>query len=232
MRSFRGKRSIMALDIKICGLKTAEAIAAAAGGGATHVGFIHFGPSPRHLTVDAMAALRPRVAPPVELTVVLVDPDDALLAEIATRVRPNLLQLHGQETPARVAAAKALTGLPVMKALAVGEAADLQRIGAYRGIADRILLDAKRPAGSNLPGGNGVSFDWRLLGELDPAQPYMLSGGINAGNVGEALARLAPAGLDVSSGVERAPGVKDASLIAAFFAALRAAADTQERTLS
>ncbi|GGE21576.1 N-(5'-phosphoribosyl)anthranilate isomerase [Aureimonas endophytica] len=221
----------MALDIKICGLRTEAAVAAAAARGATHVGFIHFPRSPRHLSLDEMAALRPAIPAPVKLVVVLVDPDDALVEAVANRVRPDILQLHGKESPERVAAVKALSGLPVMKALSVGAAADLLAVPRYAGAADRILLDAKQPKGSDLPGGNGVAFDWDLLAGLDPAQPYILSGGLNPGNVAAVLARLEPAGIDLSSGVESAPGVKDLRLIHALFDAIGAASPI-ERTVS
>lgn len=220
----------MVLDIKICGLKTKEAIAAAAARGATHLGFVHFARSPRHLTLDDMAALRESVRPPVRLVVVLVDPDDALLEAVAARIRPDMLQLHGRETPGRVAAIRASTGLPVMKALSIGSAADIDAVAAYRGIADRILLDAKRPKDSLLPGGNGIAFDWRLLEALDRDTPYMLSGGLAPGNVAQALGKVSPAGIDVSSGVESAPGVKDLRLIDAFFDAVHA--PYQERKAS
>ncbi|BDA86932.1 N-(5'-phosphoribosyl)anthranilate isomerase [Aureimonas sp. SA4125] len=208
------------LDIKICGLRTPETIAAALERGASHVGFIHFEKSPRHLSVAQMAALRPRVAAPARLVVVTVDPDDATIEAIADWVRPDMIQLHGHETPERVAEIRQRTGIPVMKALSIGTAGDLQTIDRYRGIADRILLDAKRPKGSVLPGGNGVSFDWALLAALDAGAEYMLSGGLDAGNIAEALSRTQPSGLDVSSGVESAPGIKDTGLIHGFFDAL------------
>ncbi|MBC8129806.1 MAG: phosphoribosylanthranilate isomerase [Rhizobiaceae bacterium] len=209
----------MTLDIKICGLRTTDAITAATGRGATHVGFIHFEKSPRHLTIAEMAALRPAVSG-ADLVVVLVDPDDATVEAIARAVRPDMLQLHGRETPERVAKVRALTGLPVMKALSIGTAEDLARVASYRGVADRLLLDAKRPKGSELPGGNGVSFDWRLLAALDADVTYMLSGGLDALNVLEAVGDIRPAGIDVSSGVETSPGVKDIGLIHGFFDAL------------
>ena len=146
-----------------------------------------------------------------------------MLAEIVATVEPGMLQLHGKESPTRVADIRAKFGLPVMKALAIREAADLKAMDPYYGLADRFLLDAKPPAGSDLPGGNGVSFDWSLLTALDGRTNYMLSGGLDAGNVGEALAISGATALDVSSGVESAPGVKDTSKIAAFLAAARAA---------
>ena len=221
----------MALDIKICGLKTAEAIEAAVSRGATHVGFIHFARSPRHLSVAEMAALRP-AAGGAALVVVLVDPADEVVEAVAATVRPDMLQLHGGETPERVAAVRRLAGLPVVKALSIGSAADLPAVSAYHGIADRLLLDAKRPAGSALPGGNGVSFDWGLLAALDPGLPYMLSGGLDAGNVADALRRVSPAGIDVSSGVESSPGVKDIGLVHRFFDALDRAAAHPDRIAS
>ena len=138
-------------------------------------------------------------------------------------MRPDMLQLHGSESPERVAELKARYGLPVMKAFSGRIAADLDAIGPYRGVADRFLFDAKPPAGSELPGGNGVPFDWRLLAGLDAEVDYMLSGGLNAANVGEALRLANPPGIDVSSGVESAPGVKEPALIEAFFRAVRAA---------
>jgi phosphoribosylanthranilate isomerase len=136
-------------------------------------------------------------------------------------MKPDWLQLHGHETPERVAGVKARFGLPVMKAFSIREASDLDAVTPYVGIADKFLFDAKAPKGSELPGGNGVSFDWRLLAALDPGMDYMLSGGLNAGNVSEALALAHAPGLDISSGVESAPGVKDAGLIDDFFAAVR-----------
>jgi phosphoribosylanthranilate isomerase len=133
-----------------------------------------------------------------------------------------LLQLHGTETPARIAEVKARYGLPAMKALSISEAVDLEKVQPFVGVADRFLFDAKPPKGSELPGGNGVSFDWRLLRNFDTRIDYLLSGGLNAGNIGEALALADPPGIDVSSGVESAHGVKDVPLIDAFFRAVRA----------
>jgi phosphoribosylanthranilate isomerase len=206
----------MALDIKICGLKTPEAIAIALARGASHLGFIHFAKSPRHLTVAEMAALRPAVTG-AKLVVITVDADDATVDEIVSAVRPDMLQLHGHETPERVVDVKARTGLPVIKALSIGAAEDVAGVAAYHGVADLLLLDAKKPKGSDLPGGNGVSFDWGLLAALDPEVTYMLSGGLDAGNVACALNQARPAGIDVSSGVESAPGTKDIGLIQRFF---------------
>ena len=210
-------------DVKICGLKTPQALDAALAGGASHVGFIFFARSPRDLAPEEAERLRRAATGRAKAVAVTVDADDAFLDRIVEAMRPDMLQLHGQETPERVAAVKARHRLPVMKALAIGEAADLAAIAPYRGVADRFLLDAKPPKDAVLPGGNGVSFDWRLLAELDRGVDYMLSGGLDAANVGDALRLADPPGIDVSSGVESAPGVKDAALIAEFLSAVRAA---------
>lgn len=213
----------MAFDIKICGLKTPEAVDAALAAGASHIGFIFFPKSPRNVTPTEAAALRVAARERALAVAVTVDAGDAELDAIVSAMAPDMLQLHGSETPDRVLDLKARHGLPVMKALSVREAADLTAVSAWRGVADRLLLDAKPPKGAELPGGNGIAFDWRLLHALEPGTDYLLSGGINSGNVADALAIAGPPGLDVSSGVESAPGVKDAGLIAAFFAAVRAA---------
>ncbi len=213
----------MAFDIKICGLKTEAAIEAAIDSGATQCGFIFFAKSPRHVEISQAATLRQAIAGRAALVAVTVDAEDGYLDEIVGAVKPDLLQLHGSETPGRVAEIKARYGLAVMKAFAIREAGDLNKIAPYRGIADRLLFDAKPPKDSDVPGGHGVAFDWQVLESLDPDLEYMLSGGINAANVAEALARTRPAGLDISSGVESAPGVKDTALIAAFFKALETA---------
>lgn len=211
----------MPLDIKICGLKTADAIEAALDGGATHLGFIFFPKSPRDISPTEAGRLRDAVGGRAEIVAVTVDADDAALDDIVAAVRPDLLQLHGAETPARVVAVTARWGLPVMKAFSLREASDLHRVEPYRGVADHILFDAKPPAGALLPGGNGVSFDWSILAGYE--KPFFLSGGLHPGNVAAALRVARPSGLDVSSGVERAPGVKDAGLIQDFFRAVRAA---------
>ncbi len=211
------------MDIKICGLKTGEAVDAAIEGGAAYAGFIFFAKSPRHVTADIAAPLaaraRARGVIPVAVT---VDADDAALDAIVATMKPGMLQLHGAETPERVAAVKARHGLPAMKALAIGCAPDLMKANAYISIADKFLFDAKPPKGSELPGGNAVSFDWRILNGLPAGLDYLLAGGINAVNVADAIRIANPPGLDVSSGVESAPGVKDARLIREFFAAVRA----------
>jgi phosphoribosylanthranilate isomerase len=213
----------MSLDIKICGLSTADALDAALAGGASHVGFIFFPKSPRNVSAGTAGMLRRAARGRAQAVAVTVDADDALLGGIVAAMAPDMLQLHGRETPERVAEVRARFGLPVIKALPISDAADLDGAKPYLGVADRLLFDAKPPTGSELPGGNGVSFDWRVLAALDHGMDYMLSGGLNAANIGDALSRADPPGIDISSGVESAPGVKDAGLIAEFFEAVRAA---------
>ncbi|MER8429185.1 phosphoribosylanthranilate isomerase [Mesorhizobium caraganae] len=215
----------MALDIKICGLKTDEAMAAALAGGASHVGFIFFAKSPRYVEPAEAGRLRQAAIGKATAVAVTVNADDAFLDEIVAKMHPDMLQLHGSETPERVAEVKARYGLPVMKVFSVSEAADLDRLKPFIGIADRFMFDAKPPKGSQLPGGNGVAFDWRILAGLDAGLDYMLSGGLNATNIGDALRSANPPAIDISSGVESAPGVKDPALIEQFFRAVRAARD-------
>ncbi|WP_315918365.1 phosphoribosylanthranilate isomerase [Mesorhizobium sp. SP-1A] len=213
------------LDIKICGLKTDDALAAALAGGASHVGFIFFPKSPRNIAPSEAGRLRLAASGRAKAVAVTVDAGDALLDGIVAAMAPDLLQLHGAESVERVAEVKARYGLPVIKALSVRETVDLAAARAYAGVADRLLFDAKPPKGSELPGGNGVSFDWRLLAGIDRGIDYLLSGGLNAANIGQALSLARPSGIDISSGVESAPGVKDPALIAAFFRAVAAARD-------
>lgn len=213
----------MSFDIKICGLKTPEALDAALAGGASHVGFIFFAKSPRNVSPEDAGRLRGAARGRAKAVAVTVDADDAFLDAIVAAMGPDMLQLHGGESRERVAAVRARYRLPVIKALSISAAADLDAIGPYRGVADSFLFDAKPPKGSELPGGNGVSFDWRLLAGIDPSIDYLLSGGLNAANVGEALRLASPPGIDISSGVESAPGVKDATLIAEFFRAVERA---------
>lgn len=213
----------MGLDIKICGLKTAEAVAAALDGGASHIGFIFFPKSPRYVDPREAGRLRQAAKGRAIAVAVTVDPDDVTLDTIVAAMQPDMLQLHGNENVNRVAEIRARYGLPVMKALALRERGDLEQIKPYIGVADRFLFDAKPPKGSELPGGNGVSFDWQVLSELDASTDYMLSGGLNASNIAEALRATNAQGIDISSGVESAPGVKDVGLIKDFFRAVRAA---------
>lgn len=210
-------------DIKICGLKTPEAVERAVRRGATHIGFIFFEKSPRNIEPDIAGKLADPVRGSVKIVAVTVNANNDELDEIIDLLKPDILQLHGSESPERVLSVKALYGLPVMKVFSIRDADDLAKIDPYIGIADSFLFDAKAPAGSELPGGNGVSFDWSVLHSLDEGVNYMLSGGLNADNVAEALAKTGAGGLDVSSGVESAPGVKDLARIDAFFDAVRAA---------
>jgi phosphoribosylanthranilate isomerase len=207
----------MTFSIKICGLKTAEAVDLAVQRGATHVGFIFFGKSPRNIEPVDAGALADRVRGRAKIVAVTVNADQDLLDEIVDLTRPDILQLHGSESPEDLLRLKAFYGLPVMKVFSVREADDLRRVDAYIGIADRFLFDAKAPVGSDLPGGNGVSFDWSLLATLDESVDYMLSGGLNKDNIEEAVTRTNCSGIDISSGVESAPGVKDLGMINDFF---------------
>lgn len=212
----------MTVQTKICGLSTTDTLDAAIGHGASHVGFVHFAKSPRHLELEAMAALRQRVPSRVAAVLLLVDPDPDLLAEAVLRVRPDIVQLHGHEAVTRVVAMRARhPGVAWWKALPVRTRADLAVAATWGGVADRILYDAKPPEGSDLPGGNGLRFDWALLvGHRHPL-PWVLSGGLDAGNVVEAVRTTGADIVDVSSGVESAPGIKSPALIADF---LRSAA--------
>ena len=213
------------MDIKICGLKTGEAIDAALDGGASHVGFIFFPKSPRNVDPAEAGRLREAARGKAKVVAVTVDAGDAALDAIVEAMSPYVLQLHGHESPARVAEIRKRYGLPVMKALAIREAADLQAVKPYLGVADRFLLDAKPPAGSELPGGNGVSFDWSLRAARHANAHTMLPGGPKPKNSGAPRRTPNPPGLDVSSGVESAPGVKDERLIAEFFRAVRSGQD-------
>jgi phosphoribosylanthranilate isomerase len=211
------------LDIKICGLRTEEAVDRAVALGATHIGFIFFPKSPRNIEPSDAGRLADRVRGRVKIVAVTVNAGNDDLDEIVDQLSPDILQLHGSESPERVLNVKAVYGLPVMKAFSVREAEDLKKIEPYIGIADRFLFDAKPPAGSELPGGNGVSFDWTLMHLLDGSVDYMLSGGLNKDNIAEAIRLTGAPGIDVSSGVESAPGVKDLGLMDAFFEAAREA---------
>lgn len=204
---------------KICGLRTLADVEAAAQAGAGYIGLVFFPRSPRHLEIAAARDLA--LAAPVGLAKVglVVDADDATLQAITDAVPLDMLQLHGKESPARVAEVKARFGLPVMKAVGVAEAADLAAIADYEAVADQILVDAKAPKGAALPGGNGLAFDWRLIAGRPWQRPWMLAGGLTPENVAEAVRLTRAAQVDVSSGVESAPGVKEAARIAAFVAA-------------
>lgn len=213
----------MKLIVKICGLSTPAALDVALDAGADMVGFVFFPPSPRHLGFEAARMLGARVNGRAKKVALSVDAKDADLRAFVDALKPDLLQLHGKETPERVALVRSRFGLPVMKALPIESRADLSPVRLYANVADRLLFDARAPHGATRPGGLGRSFDWHLLENLDPGIPFMLSGGLDADNVGEALRITRAPGIDVSSGVERVPGVKDADKIRAFVRAARAA---------
>jgi len=213
----------MSVIVKICGLSTPEALDVALDAGADMVGFVFFAPSPRHLAFAAARALGEHVRGRAGKVALTVDADDALLDAIVEALAPDLLQLHGREAPARVAALKRRFGLSVMKAIAIEAKGDLAAAAAYTGVADRLLFDARAPREATRPGGLGRPFDWSLLERLDVSLPFMLSGGLDAGNVGEALRITRAPAVDVSSGVERAPGEKDPDKIRAFIRAARSA---------
>jgi phosphoribosylanthranilate isomerase len=222
----------MPVLVKICGLQTPQALDVALDSGADLVGFVFFEPSPRHLDYEAARALGQRVKGRAGKVALTVDATDEMLGEIVAALGPDMLQLHGTETPERVAAIRARFGLPVMKALPIAEHADLAPIPLYAKVADQIVFDARPPREATRPGGLGTPFDWRLLERVDPGIPFMLSGGLDAGNVAEALSITRAPGLDVSSGVERAPGEKDPDKIRAFLRAARAADASLNRVAS
>ncbi|MTD99391.1 phosphoribosylanthranilate isomerase [Paracoccus sp. YIM 132242] len=206
-------------QVKICGLRRPEHIVAAAEAGARYVGLVFFPKSPRAVSIDEAAELAAHVPVGVARVGLFVDPDDALLTETLARVPLDIIQLHGSESPDRVAAVKALTGLPVMKSVGLSGPDDLPALTDYGLVADMLLVDAKPPKGADLPGGNGLAFDWRLLVGRKWLRPWMLAGGLTAQNVAEAIRLTGAPAVDVSSGVEIEPGVKDEALIRAFIAA-------------
>ncbi|GJE17142.1 phosphoribosylanthranilate isomerase [Methylobacterium marchantiae] len=209
------------IRIKICGLSTPDTLDAALSAGADLVGFVHFPKSPRHVGFEQARLLSEQAKGRADRVVLLVDPDDALVKAAIEAIDPDWIQLHGRETPERVAMIRDLGGRPVMKALGIATHADLAALVDHV-TADRILLDAKPPSSADLPGGNGHAFDWNLLAGTYLPQGTMLSGGLTPDNVGEALAMTRLRAIDVSSGVETSPGRKSAERIAAFIAAIRA----------
>lgn len=213
----------MTIDAKICGVSDRPAIEACVAGGARYVGFVFFPRSPRHVTPVQAAGLSAMLPDSIVPVALAVDPDDALIAEIDAQAGVSMYQLHGSETPERVADIKARTGKRVMKAIKVSDASDFDAAEAYLDVADMLLFDAKPPAemANALPGGNAVSFDWTLLAGRNWSLPWMLSGGLDPENVAEAIRVSGASAVDVSSGVENAPGVKDAGRIAAFLAAVK-----------
>lgn len=210
------------LLIKICGIKTEAILDAAIDAGADMVGFMHFPRSPRHLELDPIGELISLARGRVETCVILVNPDNTLVAQVAA-LGPDWIQLHGPETPHRVEAIRDEAGIAIMKVCSIGGAEDVAHVASYADIADRILLDTKPPKGADRPGGLGTPFDWGLLKALDPSLGFMLSGGLTPDTVAAAINGVHPAGVDVSSGVENAPGVKDAGLIRAFIEKARRA---------
>lgn len=209
----------MTVEVKICGLSEPAGLAAAVDGGARWVGFVFYPRSPRAVAPDLAADLARQVPTGVRTVALFVDPDDATLGRVLATVPTALIQLHGNETPERVAAIRGRFGIPVMKAFRIGAAADLDAARAFDGVADRLLFDARPPSGpAALPGGNGVRFDWALLSGRRWSRPWMLSGGLDPENVAEAVRLTRAPAVDVSSGVEDRPGHKDPALIRAFLA--------------
>jgi phosphoribosylanthranilate isomerase len=209
------------IRVKICGLRTVADVAAVAAAGAAYAGFVFFPKSPRHVTLEEARAMAHAAPPGLAKVALTVDADDAALDAIVEAVPLDLLQLHGHESPDRVAEVRARYGLPVMKAVGVADEGDLAAVFDYSLVADQILVDAKPPKGADLPGGNGLAFDWRLVAQRRWLRPWMLAGGLTPQNVAEAVRLTNARQVDVSSGVESSPGVKDPALIAAFLRAAR-----------
>lgn len=213
----------MTVRVKICGLSTAETVTAAVEAGADYLGFAFYARSPRNITPERAAELAALVPPTVLKVALTVDADDATLERIVLALKPDILQLHGKETPERLRDIKGKFGVTLMKAIAVSEPEDLDAIGIYRDSADLLLFDAKPPKSmaEALPGGNGLVFDWSLIAGQKPELPWMLSGGLTAENIGEAIATTGAEAVDVSSGVEDRPGKKNPELIRAFIRAAK-----------
>jgi len=213
----------MSLIVKICGLSTRETLDVALQAGADMVGFVFFPASPRHLSLETARDLGKQASGRASKVALTVDADDATLANIVEALQPDILQLHGKETVARLRDIKQAFGLQVMKAIAVETSADLAQLPGYAAVADRMLFDARAPKQATRPGGLGAVFDWHVLENLDLKLPFMVSGGLHAGNVAEAVRVTRAGGVDVSSGVERTPGVKDPEMIRSFIRAARTA---------
>ena len=213
----------MPLSIKICGLKTPQALDVALDSGVDLVGFVFFPPSPRHLGLEAARTLEQRVQGRAGKVALTVDASDDMLLDVVAALKPDMLQLHGDETPGRVVAVRTRFGLPVIKVLPIAERKDLSPVRQYAQFVDRLIFDARAPREATRPGGLGKPFDWTLLKDIKPGVPFMLSGGLNAGNVAGALRITRALGVDVSSGVERVPGEKDPDRIRAFIRAVRTA---------
>jgi phosphoribosylanthranilate isomerase len=219
----------MALTVKICGLSTPETLDAALQAGADMVGFVFFPASPRHVSLEIARDLGRQVKGRALKVALTVDADDATLANIVETLRPDILQLHGKETVARLRDIKQAFGVKLMKVLAVETSADLAPLAGFAAVADRILFDARAPKGATRPGGLGTAFDWHVLENLDLKLPFMVSGGLTADNVAEAIRVTRAGGVDVSSGVESAPGIKDPEMIRAFIRAARASEELMTR---
>ena len=213
----------MPLTIKICGLMTPQALDVALDSGADLVGFVFFAPSPRNLGLELARTLGERVRGRAAKVALTVNANNDTLGSIVDALKPDMLQLHGKEAPERVAVVRSRFGLPVMKALPIAERGDLSPIREYAQVADRLIFDARAPQEATRPGGLGKPFDWTLLSGIDPGVPFMLSGGLDANNVAQALRITRAPGVDVSSGVERAPGEKDPDMIRTFIRAARVA---------
>lgn len=211
----------MSVIVKICGIKTVEALSVALDARADMVGFVFFPRSPRHVELDQAAMLGAFTGIHSTKVALTVDASDETLSAIIDALKPDILQLHGHETSARTAEIRSRFGIPVMKALGVASLADLSDVKAYEQVADRLLFDAKPPRNAVLPGGNGLAFDWQILSGLDLTKPFMVSGGLDPSNVATALAMTGAPGVDVSSGVETTLGIKDPAKIKAFIAAAR-----------
>jgi phosphoribosylanthranilate isomerase len=209
------------IRVKICGLREPAHVDAAVRAGAAYVGLVFFAKSPRNLSADEAARLAAAVPAGVAKVALTVDADDATLDALLDRVPLDMLQLHGRETPERVAEVRARFGLPVMKAVGIAGEEDLPALEEFGRVADQLLVDAKPPKDATLPGGNGLAFDWRLIAGRRWPVPWMLAGGLTADNVVEAIRLTSARQVDVSSGVESAPGVKDEGMIASFIAAAR-----------
>ena len=207
--------------VKICGLSAPNHIATAVSAGASYVGFVFFPKSPRHIEIDAAAALALTVPEGIAKVALVVNADDAMLDQLTQTVPLDMLQLHGTESPDRVTQIKTRYGLPVMKAVGVADAADLPQLETYARVADQLLVDAKPPKGADRPGGNALAFDWSLIAGRRWPVPWMLAGGLTPQNVALAVLRTGAKQIDVSSGVESAPGVKDPDLIRSFMAAAK-----------
>jgi phosphoribosylanthranilate isomerase len=209
------------IRVKICGLTRPEDVSAVADAGAAYAGFVFFPKSPRNVTIEQARHLAVEVPVGVAKVALVVNADDALLDAITAAVPLDILQLHGSESPERVTEIRSRYGLPVMKAVGVADQEDVAALDEYAEVADQILVDAKPPKNADLPGGNGVSFDWRLISARRWTKPWMLAGGLTPDNVAEAIALTGTQQVDVSSGVESAPGIKDAGVIREFVQATR-----------